>query len=56
MHIVRKNNMIVIYKNKVFEFTSKEPDKLEEARKYGLSIGILKEQLPTKNLIKNPYD
>ena len=56
MHIVKENIMIVIYKNKVFEFTSEEKNKLEEARNYGLSIGILKEQLPFENLIKNPYD
>jgi predicted ABC-type exoprotein transport system permease subunit len=55
IHIVKENNMIIIYKNKVFEFSSEDFDRLEEARKYGLSIGILREQLPSERLIKNPY-
>lgn len=55
MHIVRENSMIVIYRNNMFEFSSKDSDKLEDARDYGLSIGILKEQMPFEELIKNPY-
>lgn len=55
IHIVRENNMIVIYRNKVFEFSSQDLGNLEEARNYGLSIGILREQMPFEELIKNPY-
>jgi hypothetical protein len=55
MHIVKENDMIVIYRNKVFEFSSEDFDRLEEARKYGLSIGILRDQMPFEELIKNPY-
>lgn len=56
LHICKDSNMIVIYKNKLFRFSSKELVKLNEARKYGLSIGILREQMPFEKLIKHPYD
>jgi len=56
LHVCKENNMIVIYKDKVFEFSSDNVVKLNEARNYGLSIGILKEQMPFEKLIKYPYD
>ena len=55
LHVCRDKNMIIIYKNRIFEFSSDELNKLNEARNYGLSIGILKEQMPFEELINNPY-
>ena len=56
IHICSGDRMVVIFKGKSFELEEKEHSKLDEARKYGLPIGIIKEQLPSKDLIKNPYD
>jgi len=56
IHICKENNMTVVFKNKMFEFSSDELDKLNETRNYGLSLGILKEQMPFEKLIKHPYD
>jgi hypothetical protein len=56
LHICSDGEMIVIYKNKIFEFSSKTIKKLNQARDYGLSVGILKEQMPFENLINNPWD
>ena len=55
IHIVKEKTMIVVYKNKFFEFSFGKSNKIEEVRNYGLSIGILKEQMPFEKLIKNPY-
>jgi hypothetical protein len=55
IHIVEEDRMAIIYRNRVFEFSSKDMNKLEEARNYGLSIGILREQMSFEDLIKNPY-
>ena len=55
LHICKEKTMIVIFNNKVFEFGEDETDKLEEARNYGLSIGIIRDQMPFENLIKDPY-
>ena len=56
LHICKEGKMIVIYKNKQFEFSCENLDKLNEARNYGLSVGILREQMPFEKLIKKPYD
>ncbi len=55
LHICKDGVMVVIYRNKVFEFSSDEQDKLNQARDYGISISILKEQMPFEVLVKNPY-
>jgi len=47
--------MIVIFKDKIFEFSNKDINKLKDARDYGLSIGIFEEQMPFELLIKSPY-
>jgi ribose 5-phosphate isomerase B len=54
-HICKGNEMIVIFSGKIFRFKHNENLKIEEARKYGLSIGIIKEQMPFEEIIKNPY-
>ena len=55
IHIVKESKMTVIYKGRVFEFSARDINELEEARNYGLSIGIFKEQMPFEELIKNPW-
>ena len=47
--------MIVIFQDRIFEFTSDEIDVLNSARKYGLSLGIIREQMPFELLINNPH-
>jgi hypothetical protein len=54
-HVCKGNEMIVIFSGKIFRFKEKESSKIEEARNYGLSLGIIKEQMPFEELIKNPY-
>lgn len=56
IHVCRDNEMTVIFKNKVFRFSSDNMDELNKAREYGISIGILKEQMPFEKLIGNPFD
>jgi hypothetical protein len=55
MHICKDNKMIVIFSGKVFRFKESETAKLEEARNYGLSVRIIKEQMPFEEIIRNPY-
>jgi hypothetical protein len=47
--------MIVVFKGKSFEFTKLQKDKIEQAKKYGMSIGIIEEQVQFQELIDNPY-
>lgn len=56
IHVVKNITMVVIFRNRAFEFTENEKDKLEEARGYGLSVGILREQMDFENLIEKPFD
>ena len=55
LHLCKEKNMIVIFNNKIFEFGEDETEKIESAEKYGRSIGILKEQMNFKELIRNPF-
>ena len=56
MHICKDGMMIVIFRNKVFEFSEREKGKIAEAKNYGISIGILPEQMEIENLIRQPFD
>ncbi len=55
IHICKDRSMVVIFRNKMFEFTEKQQDTLDQARNYGLSIGIIKEQMPFERLLIDPY-
>ncbi len=55
IHICQNNEMVVIFNNKVFKFSADNLGKLNEAREYGISVGILKEQMPFERLIENPF-
>ncbi len=56
IHICKDNKMVVIFKDRCFEFGENEKDKIEAAKKYGISVGIIPEQMEFENLIRNPYD
>lgn len=45
MHFWKGKNVIAVFKNKTFEFNSKDKATWKPAVEYGLSIGIPKEQL-----------
>ena len=55
IHIVKGDMMIVIFKGKFFEFSEHDVVKIEEAKQYGLQIGIVSEQMDFESLIKNPF-
>lgn len=42
IHIVKDNVMTIIFKEKYFTFNKTQKDKIENAKKYGVSIGILR--------------
>lgn len=54
-HICKDGVMYVVFKDKLFVF-KKGDSRLQEARQYGESHGILKEQLAFKYIIDNPFD
>jgi len=56
IHLCKDTTMTIIFKDKVFEFTDAEKDKIQKAKDYGVSIGILKEQLEIESLIRDPFD
>ena len=55
IHICKDGIMVVIYRGRAFEFMENQKEGLEEARAYGLSLGIPEGQLTFENLIKNPF-
>lgn len=54
-HICKDAKMVVIFKGKVFEFGAQDREALNAARNHGLSIGIIREQMPFEELIKDPF-
>ncbi|MFZ5932524.1 MAG: hypothetical protein ACOYT7_00340 [Patescibacteria group bacterium] len=54
-HLCKDGQMTVVFKGRVFNFTADDP-KLNEAREYGKSIGIIPEQMPFEHLVDNPFD
>ncbi len=55
IHIFRDGTMVVIFKGRSFEFTKDQKERIEEAKRYGVSIGILEEQLEFETLMKYPF-
>lgn len=55
LHICKGGVMIVVYKNRIFEFSKSETGKITEAREYGVAHGILREQLDFELLIDEPW-
>lgn len=54
-HLVNKEEMIVMFYNKVFNMHKNNQEEIELARNYALSIGILREQLNLEKLFGNPF-
>lgn len=54
-HLVKGQEMIIVFPNKVFRVHENKPDEIETAREYGLTQGIVKDQLPSENLFKHPF-
>ncbi len=55
IHICHGGRMVVIFKDKTFEFSEQDNEKIEAAKMYGTSIGILKVQMDFEYLLHNPY-
>lgn len=56
IHICRDGKMMIIFKDMAFEFTEDEKEEIQKAKEYGMSVGVLKDQLEIENLIRNPFD
>ncbi|MBS3051235.1 MAG: hypothetical protein J4400_03730 [Candidatus Aenigmarchaeota archaeon] len=54
-HICKESTIVVVFKGKSFEFNSSEKEKLETARNYGLSVGVIRDQMPFEELIRDPF-
>jgi hypothetical protein len=55
-HMVKGDELIVIFKGKSFTAHKGNNDEVEEIRRYGISQGILEEQLGLERLFESPYD
>jgi len=55
VHMCKGKEMTVIFRDKIFRFSSDNLEELNKAREYGISAGILKEQMPFEKLIENPF-
>lgn len=55
-HLVKYDQMKVIFAGKVFEITKGNKHQFDNVRKYGMSLGILEGQLSLERLMDNPYD
>lgn len=55
-HLVKDDEIIVVFHNKVMKAHKGNTDKIEKIKEYGISQGILKEQLEIESLIDNPWD
>lgn len=53
-HLVKGNELIVVYKNK--NFRVKQGESFKEVREYGKGLGIIEEQLPSDKLFKLARD
>ena len=53
LHICKDKKMVIVFKGKSFDVAKGQKDKFAKAKKYGVSIGILEEQLEIEGLIDN---
>ncbi len=51
-HLWKGDKMIVVFKGKKFHLTKNDSKSVEDARKYGLSVGIIEEQLEFEDLFE----
>jgi hypothetical protein len=55
IHFCKDDKMIVVFKNISFEHKKGYNPSLDQIRRYGKSVGVNVEQLPTEKLIDNPW-
>lgn len=55
-HLVKQDRMKVVYPGKIFEITKGSRESFKAARNYGISLGILSDQLDFEDLIHRPFD
>ena len=55
VHLCKDGEMYVVYRGAMFNFR-RHFSQLEDAKKYGKSIGIIEEQMPFDHLIEHPFD
>jgi len=55
MHFCKGNEMIVMFKGKIFKHKKGNKASLTKILEYGLSLGINKSQLPDDRLIGDPW-
>ena len=55
IHIAKDETIVVIFKNKSFEFSVDEEDKVQEAKDYAMSIGINAAQIGFTKLARDPH-
>lgn len=54
-HLCRGGEMYVVFRGAMFNFRKGDPQ-LNRAREYGISMGIIPEQMPFEHLIDHPFD
>ncbi len=54
-HICKGSVMVVIFHGKSFEFSPDKKEILEAARDYGLSVGVIRDQMPFEHMITDPF-
>lgn len=54
-HLVRGDEMVVVFHNKIFKARAEKQEEVEQIRKYALAQGIIAEQLPLEKLFEDPY-
>lgn len=54
-HLVKNNELLVMFQNLVFKAYKGNAEEFKRIREYALSQGIHPNQLPLERLIENPY-
>jgi hypothetical protein len=55
-HLVKGDQMKVMFRGKVFDVTSGDTSQLEAVKKYEMENGVHEEQIQLERLFDNPYD
>lgn len=54
-HLCSGGEMYVVFRGKMFNFRKQDLE-LTRAREYGISVGIIPEQMPFEHLVDHPFD
>lgn len=55
-HLVKGDDMKVLFRGRAFDLNRQNPTQIEAARRYGMERGIPAGQLPLEHLFDNPFD